>query len=157
VDTAHWTLGELKRRLEDQLGLGRGDDGTVFAVVSFGFRYGLPREADLVFDVRFLRNPHYVTDLRPLTGRDAAVAAYVEADRDFDRFWAALTALLDVVLDRQQGEGKSYLTLAVGCTGGRHRSVRVAERLGAWLTGRGARVTVRHRDLDPGPAAGTGR
>jgi UPF0042 nucleotide-binding protein len=150
VDTAHWTLGELKRRLEDQLGLGRGGEGVLIAVVSFGFRHGLPREADLVFDVRFLRNPHYVTALRPLTGRDPAVAAHVEGDPDFARFWSALTDLLDVVLARQQGEGKSYLTLAAGCTGGRHRSVLVAERLGSWLAARGARVAVRHRDLERG-------
>ncbi|WP_299438482.1 RNase adapter RapZ [uncultured Rhodospira sp.] len=148
VDTAHWTLGDLKRRLEDQLGLAPGTDTTLIAVVSFGFRHGLPREADLVFDVRFLRNPHYVTELRPLCGRDAPVAAYVDTDPDLDRFWSALTGLLEVVLRRQQGEGKSYLTLAIGCTGGRHRSVLLAERLGAWLQGRGERVTVRHRDLD---------
>lgn len=150
VDTAHWTLGELKRRLEDQLGLAAGTESTLIAVVSFGFRHGLPREADLVFDVRFLRNPHYVTALRPLTGRDADVAAYVEADPDFARFWSSLTDLLDVVLGRQQGEGKSYLTVAIGCTGGRHRSVLIAERLGDWLRARDGRVTVRHRDLDRG-------
>lgn len=148
VDTAHWTLGELKTRLEDQPGLGGAGEGLLIAVVSFGFRHGLPREADLVFDVRFLRNPHYETRLRPLTGRDPAVAAHVEADPDFARFWSALTALLDIVLARQEGEGKSYLTLAVGCTGGRHRSVLMAERLGAWLTARGERVSVRHRDLE---------
>lgn len=155
VDTAHWTLGDLKRRLEDQLGLSGGADGTVIAVMSFGFRHGLPREADLVFDVRFLRNPHYVSALRPLTGQDEPVAAHVAADPDFARFWTALTDLLAVVVDRQHGEGKSYLTLAVGCTGGRHRSVHVAERLKDWLAARGERVTVRHRDLSrrvPDPA-----
>jgi len=148
VDTAHWTLGELKQRLEDQLGLGHPSEGTLIAVVSFGFRYGLPREADLVFDVRFLRNPHYVPDLRPRTGRDPTVAAHVESDPDFDRFWLTLTDLLKVVLARQGGEGKSYLTLAVGCTGGRHRSVLISERLGAWLASDGHRVSVRHRDLE---------
>lgn len=150
VDTAHWTLGELKQRLEDHLGLAAGGEHTLINVVSFGFRHGLPREADLVFDVRFLRNPHYEPELRPMSGKDPGVASYVEADEDFPRFWDRLTGLLDVVLPRQHREGKSYLTLAVGCTGGRHRSVRVAERLGAWLRERGARATVRHRDLDRG-------
>ncbi|MQX35726.1 RNase adapter RapZ [Roseospira navarrensis] len=153
VDTAHATLGDLKRRLEDQLGLGTVSDGLQIAVVSFGFRHGLPREADLVFDARFLRNPHYVTDLRPLTGRDPAVGAHVEGDPDFGRFWSALVALLDVVLPRQGGEGKSYLTVAVGCTGGRHRSVLLAERLGVWLRDQGRRVSVRHRDLEAGTTA----
>ncbi|KAA5604790.1 RNase adapter RapZ [Roseospira marina] len=148
VDTAHQTLGDLKHRLEERLGLGRASEGLQIAAVSFGYRNGLPREADLVFDVRFLRNPHYVTELRPLTGRDAAVAAHVEGDPDFDRFWSALIGLLDVVLLRQGIEGKSYLTLAIGCTGGRHRSVLITERLGAWLAERGHRVSVRHRDLD---------
>jgi UPF0042 nucleotide-binding protein len=148
VDTAHWTLGELKTRLEDQLGLGGPAEGVQIAVVSFGFRHGLPREADLVFDVRFLRNPHYDPALRALTGRDPSVAAHVQADPDFARFWGALTGLLEIVLARQEGEGKSYLTLAVGCTGGRHRSVLMAEHLGVWLTARGERASVRHRDLD---------
>lgn len=154
VDTGHWTLGELKRRLEDQLGLGRGAEAMLISVVSFGFRHGLPREADLVFDVRFLRNPHYDEALRPLSGRDEPVARHVEADPDFDRFWTALTALLDVVLPRQQAEGKSYLTIAVGCTGGRHRSVLLAEKTSAWLAEhRGAAVSVRHRDLERGGPA----
>lgn len=150
VDTAHWTLGELKQRLEDHLGLAGGAEHTLVNVVSFGFRHGLPREADLVFDARFLRNPHYEPELRPLSGQDPGVAAYVEADEDFPRFWARLTGLLEVVLPRQHREGKSYLTLAVGCTGGRHRSVRVADRLGVWLNEHGVRATVRHRDLDRG-------
>jgi len=150
VDTAHWTLGDLKQRLEDHLGLAGGGDHMLINVVSFGFRHGLPREADLVFDVRFLRNPHYEPELRPLTGMDPGVAAYVESDEDFGRFWERLTGLLDVILPRQHREGKSYLTLAVGCTGGRHRSVRVAERLGEWLRSRNARATVRHRDLHRG-------
>ena len=105
--------------------------------MSFGFPKGLPRDADLVFDVRFLRNPHYVPALRPLTGRDPAVAAYVEADPDFAGFLARLTGLLDLLLPRFVAEGKKYLTIAIGCTGGRHRSVLVAERLAAHLPERG--------------------
>ena len=102
-------------------------------VQSFAFPRGLPRDADLVFDLRFLRNPHYDPALRPLTGRDPAVAAYVEADPDFPAFWGRLTGLLDPLLPRYVAEGKKYLTVALGCTGGRHRSVLVAERLAAHL------------------------
>jgi UPF0042 nucleotide-binding protein len=153
VDTAGWTLGDLKQRLEDQLGLGGGGggggDSLLISLVSFGFRHGLPREADLVFDARFLRNPHYDPDLRALTGRDEAVSRHVESDPDFARFWSAMTDLLEVVIPRQRDEGKSYLTIAVGCTGGRHRSVMLTERLAAWLARvGGVRATVRHRDLE---------
>lgn len=152
VDTAGWTLGDLKHRLEDQLGLGGGGgggDSLLISLVSFGFRHGLPREADLVFDARFLRNPHYDPDLRALTGRDEAVSRHVESDPDFARFWSAMTDLLGVVIPRQRDEGKSYLTIAVGCTGGRHRSVMLTERLAAWLARvGGVRATVRHRDLE---------
>jgi UPF0042 nucleotide-binding protein len=117
------------------------------AVVSFAYRKGLPREADLVFDMRFLRNPHYVEALRPLTGREAPVAAYIEADPDFAPFWARMTALIDPLLPRYAAEGKKYLTIAIGCTGGRHRSVLAAERLAHHLHGQGWRVDLIHREL----------
>jgi UPF0042 nucleotide-binding protein len=107
----------------------------------------LPREADLVFDARFLRNPHYEKALRPLSGRDRAVGSYLEDDPSFPGFFAALTGLLAPLLPRYEREGKSYLTLAIGCTGGRHRSVYVAERLAAWLRQQGHIVGLRHRDL----------
>ncbi len=115
--------------------------------MSFSYRYGLPREADLVFDVRFLANPHYRAPLRSLTGRDRDVGAYIEADPAYPPFFARLTDLLLPLLPGYEREGKSYLTLAVGCTGGRHRSVFVAERLAAWLAGQGRQVDLRHRDL----------
>jgi UPF0042 nucleotide-binding protein len=116
-------------------------------VMSFSYRYGLPREADLVFDVRFLANPYYLDHLRPLTGRDPPVGAHIEADPNFQRFYLDLTRLLLPLLPGFEREGKSYLTLAVGCTGGRHRSVFVAERLAAWLDQQGRAVVLRHRDL----------
>jgi len=119
-------------------------------VTSFAYRNGLPREADLVFDARFLANPHYVETLRPLTGRDEEVARHVAADPDFDAFFNSMTNLLAPLLPRFAAEGKSYLTIAVGCTGGRHRSVFVAERLAAWLRESGARVELRHRELEEG-------
>jgi UPF0042 nucleotide-binding protein len=116
-------------------------------VTSFSFRHGLPREADLVFDVRFLDNPYYDPALRPLTGLDPAVAAHVAADPSFPAFFDGLTGLLQPLLPRYDREGKSYLTIAIGCTGGRHRSVFVAEKLSRWLERQGQRVTLDHRDV----------
>ncbi|MCB2102877.1 MAG: RNase adapter RapZ [Rhodobacterales bacterium] len=147
IDTTGRTPGALKRILEGHFRPDAGADMTVF-VTSFSFRQGIPREADLVFDVRFLANPHYDPDLRPLTGRDVAVGDYVRKDPDFDRFLAGLTGLITPLLPRFEAEGKSYLTIAVGCTGGRHRSVFVAEQLAAALDGGGRRVQISHRDLD---------
>lgn len=106
-----------------------------------------------MLDVRFLRNPHYVAALRPLTGRDAEVGIFITADPDFLPFFERLCAWLQPLLTRYESEGKSYLTIALGCTGGRHRSVFVAERLGQWLSQQGRPVGVGHRDLDPRAAA----
>lgn len=145
IDSTDLAIGDLKRLMLGHFALGRRP-GLAIAVMSFSYRYGLPREADLVFDVRFLDNPHYDPALRPLTGRDAAVGAHIEADPAFAPFFKNLTDLLLPLLPGYEREGKSYLTLAVGCTGGRHRSVFVAERLAAWLAGHGRRVDLRHRD-----------
>lgn len=150
VDTTRLPAGGLKQMLETRYATAASPGMSVF-ITSFGFRNGLPREADLVFDVRFLRNPHYVPELKPLTGIDAAVAEYVAADPDYDSFFAHVTALLGPLLPRYEVEGKSYLTVAVGCTGGRHRSVFVAEQLGAWMRAQGRRATVRHRDTPVAP------
>ena len=116
--------------------------------MSFSFRRGLPREADLVFDARFLKNPHYEPKLKPLTGRDPAVAAFVATDPDYRPFVDRLQGLIGPLLPRFDAEGKSYLTIAVGCTGGRHRSVAVAEELADWLRDAGRSVTLSHRDAD---------
>ncbi len=150
VDTSDLPLPELRRLIERRF---RPDNapGLSVLVQSFAFPKGLPREADLVFDLRFLRNPHYVEALRPGTGLDPEVAAYVEADPDFPAFWQRLTGFLVPLLPRYVAEGKKYLTVAVGCTGGRHRSVLVAERLGDYLRRLGWRADVAHREL----AAGT--
>ena len=121
-----------------------------FTVTSFSYRGGLPREADLVFDARFLANPHYQPALRPLDGRDPRVAAYVAEDPAYAAFFEGLTAMLAPLLPRYEREGKSYLTIGIGCTGGRHRSVAVAERLAAWLAGLDRPVEVAHRDIAPG-------
>ncbi|MGP1257115.1 MAG: RNase adapter RapZ [Kiloniellales bacterium] len=144
VDTSNLAVADVRRLMTGHFGL--GTSGLAVFVTSFSFRQGLPREADLVLDVRFLRNPHYVEALRPLTGRDSQVAAYVTSDPVFASFFKNLTALIDPLLPRYEAEGKSYLTIAIGCTGGKHRSVAVAEKLGAWLTAQGRAVTVGHRD-----------
>jgi UPF0042 nucleotide-binding protein len=117
-------------------------------VTSFSYRTGLPRDADLVFDVRFLRNPHWDPELRIFTGRDQRVAAYIEGDPDFESFLDRLTGFIGPLLPRYRMEGKSYLTIAIGCTGGKHRSVYVAERLAAWLRTQDVRVGLSHRELD---------
>ncbi|MDD9876544.1 MAG: RNase adapter RapZ [Magnetovibrio sp.] len=147
VDTSAMNPGDMKILLESHF---RRDTepGMTTVITSFGFKNGAPRDADLVFDVRFLRNPHYVEELRPQTGRDPAVAAYVTEDEGFQPFLDNLTALLDPLMPRYAAEGKSYLTIAVGCTGGRHRSVVTCERLSQWMTARGHRVHLRHRDLE---------
>jgi len=150
VDTTDVPLPELRRRMEARF-RPEGAPGLSITVLSFGFPKGLPREADLVFDMRFLRNPHYVPALKPLTGRDPGVAEYVAEDQAFPGFWQNLTALLDPLLPRYVAEGKKYLTIALGCTGGRHRSVFVAEKLAAHLADtssiHGWRVELAHREL----------
>lgn len=147
VDTSMRTAAELRQVLGRHFDTSAAERMTIF-VTSFAYANGLPRDADLVFDVRFLRNPHYDLALRPLSGRDPRVAEHVAADPDFEAFFGRLTGLLAPLLPRFRQEGKSYLTIAVGCTGGRHRSVAVAERLVRWLEARGEPVTLDHRDLE---------
>jgi UPF0042 nucleotide-binding protein len=154
IDTSELALGIFRQILLDELAFDQRNRMTV-TVVSFGFRKGLPREADLVFDVRFLANPHYVAELRPKTGLDADVAAYVAADPEFEGFFGRMVGLIEPLLPRYEAEGKSYLTIALGCTGGKHRSVHTADRLASWLKSQGTPVTLRHRDI-PVPADGAG-
>lgn len=150
VDTSELPLPELRRLIERRF---RPENaaGLSIGIVSFGFPKGLPREADLVWDVRFLRNPHYDPALRPMTGRDAPIAAFVESDATFTPFWDRMTGMMELLLPRYVAEGKKYLTVAIGCTGGRHRSVLVAERLATHLASLGWRVDLIHRDLAPPP------
>ncbi len=148
VDTSETTPAALRRLIAGHFGAGTGTDpGPTVALVSFSYAAGLPREADLVFDVRFLRNPHYVPELSPLTGRDPPVGTYIEADPDFAGFLTQVCDLLLLLLPRYRQEGKSYVTIAVGCTGGRHRSVHVAERISEVLGEAGWRVAITHREL----------
>jgi len=145
IDTTLLSTNDLKRLIA---GLFPLDDyaGLTVTVMSFSYKKGLPREADLVFDVRFLANPHWVPELRPGTGRDPGVAAHVAADPAFPEFDERVTGLLTFLVPLYRREGKSYLTIAFGCTGGRHRSVFMAERVGRVLREGGHRVTVIHRD-----------
>ena len=154
IDTSNLSAAELKRLLTGHFALATG--GLRVFVTSFAYRHGIPRDADLIFDVRFLENPHYVPALQQLTGRDPAVAAHIERDPDLSPFLGGLWRLLQPLLPRYEQEGKTYLTIAIGCTGGRHRSVYVAERLAAQLGAEGLRVELAHRDLvHPGsPALG---
>jgi len=149
IDTSGTTLWDLKEQMTGRFGLGDSTELSI-NVTSFSYRLGLPREADLVFDVRFLVNPHYDAELRPLSGEDAAVGAFIAADTDFSGFLDRLNSILGVLLPRYEKEGKSYLTIAIGCTGGRHRSVYVARRLVELLENQGRKVTLHHRDVGNG-------
>jgi RNase adapter protein RapZ len=148
IDTSALTAADLKRVLTGHFALDA--HGMRIFVTSFAYRIGIPRDADLIFDVRFLDNPYYVDKLRTLTGHDPAVAAHIQRDVDFAPFFDRLWRLLRPLLPRYEIRGKTYLTIAIGCTGGRHRSVYVAERLASRLREAGWRVEIAHRDL-PSP------
>ena len=147
IDTSALTPHQFKQLLAGHFAIGRSA-GMRISVMSFSFRRGLPREADLVFDVRFLKNPHYDPKLKPLTGIDPEVAAFIASDPDYEPFMGRLEGMIGPLLPRFDAEGKSYLTVAIGCTGGRHRSVAIAERLAGWLRAAGRSVTLSHRDTD---------
>lgn len=149
VDTSLLSIHDLKRLLAGQYRIDNAAGLTIF-VTSFSYRHGVPREADLVFDARFLANPHWEAQLRPLTGKDVAVADYIHADPDFDGFMQRIIGFVLPLLPRYQQEGKSYLTIAIGCTGGRHRSVLVTEELATALAAHDYVVGIGHRDLDRG-------
>ena len=151
IDTSDLPLAQLRQQIDAYFGISAeapgGRQSLSISLISFAFPAGLPREAELVFDARFLRNPFYDTALRPKTGLDAAVASYVAADPDYATFIDRLTGLLDLLLPRFLQEGKKYATVAIGCTGGRHRSVTIVEQLASHLTEQGWRVTATHREL----------
>jgi UPF0042 nucleotide-binding protein len=148
VDTSGLTPHELRDRIREAFAESPPEAGLKVSLISFGFKYGAPRDADLVLDVRFLPNPHWVDTLRPLPGTDPEVRAYVEGQDQYAAFIERLEALLDVLVPGYVREGKAYLTIAVGCTGGRHRSVVVSDDLGRWFRDRGLPVAIEHRDLD---------
>lgn len=147
LDTSAFTVHELRARLTADLAADSAQRRLQVTLLSFGFKYGIPSNADLIFDCRFLPNPFFVDKLRPLDGRDPGVAHYVLRDGDAQRFLDHVVALLRFTIPRYEREGKTYLTVAVGCTGGRHRSVVIAEDVARVLGDEGASVRVEHRDL----------
>lgn len=147
IDTTVLAPGEFRRLMQELVQVKEGRSLLTVTVLSFSFRQGLPREADLVFDVRFLRNPYYDLSLRAFDGRTQGVAAYIQQDPDFGPFFANFKQLLAPLLPRYQEEGKSYLTIAFGCTGGKHRSVFLAEQTAAWLAENGWDAGIHHREL----------
>ena len=153
LDTSNLSVHDLRRIVAGQYRLNTESGLTVF-VSSFSFKQGIPREADLLFDVRFLANPYWEPALRPMTGQDEKVEVYIKKDKDYQSFMDHLAALLVPLLPRYQLEGKSYLTIAIGCTGGRHRSVFIAEQLATILAGSGYIVGIAHRDMDRPPGKG---
>ncbi len=147
IDTSDLTVHEFKDLLaRDYLEQGAKHHMTV-SLLTFGFKFGVPYEADLLFDSRFLRNPNFVEELKPLTGEDPRVQAHVLGDPDAAAFLAHLEALLNFLLPLYERERRSYLTIAIGCTGGRHRSVAIALRLRESFAKAGRDLTIRHRDL----------
>lgn len=156
LDTSNMNPHELRDELADVTSEKLGS-GTLVTVESFGFKHGLPTDADLVFDVRFLANPHYVPELKALTGSVPKVARYIHADPLTAPFLERVYGLLDFSLPEYVREGKAYLTVAIGCTGGRHRSVCIAEDVAAHLRGKCYRVAVHHRDTEREPPAGERR
>jgi UPF0042 nucleotide-binding protein len=154
IDTTAMTPHDLRGEMARQFGLQEAG-GLAVTLESFSYKRGTPREADMVMDVRFLRNPHWDPELRPRDGRDPAVRAFVEADPAYTPFLARLVDLLRFLLPAYRAEGKSYFGLGLGCTGGRHRSVVLVEALAKTLATDGWQVSIRHRDLEraPGDAA----
>ncbi|MEY4889515.1 MAG: hypothetical protein RIQ75_645 [Pseudomonadota bacterium] len=149
VDTTSSTTNDLKQEIRTRFS-DWGNAGMSLAILSFGFSRGLPRNADLVFDMRFLQNPYWVEELRHLTGRNAQVSDYVRSDPAYEDAVSRIEGLLLTLLPRYKAEGKAYVTIAFGCTGGRHRSVHVAERVAGHLASAGFTPTLSHRDVGDG-------
>lgn len=148
LDTSEWSIHEIRTHVYREFSGNPGDEpGMVVSLVSFGFKHGIPHGADLLFDVRFLPNPHFVPGLRAQTGQDAEVQDYLDQQPDFGELLDRLTDLLLYLLPRYRRENRSYLSVAVGCTGGRHRSVAICERLKVRLDQRGWPARLIHRDL----------
>jgi RNase adapter protein RapZ len=146
VDTSKFNVHELRAHLTERFRKKTSDKNIMVSCVSFGFKHGVPEDADLVFDVRFLPNPHFVPEFRPLTGRDPRVAKYIRSFPQTQEFINRISDLLVYLLPHYIREGKSYLTIGFGCTGGQHRSVMIAEDVGKHLRKAGYRLKVVHRD-----------
>lgn len=147
IDTSKFNVHELRAHVIDQFKQHASDKNILVSCVSFGFKHGVPEDADLVFDVRFLPNPHFVPEFRPLTGRHARVAKYIRSFPQTEEFIHRISELLVYLLPHYIHEGKSYLTIGLGCTGGQHRSVMIAEEIGKAMRKAGYRVKIVHRDM----------
>lgn len=150
IDTSSLSAHDLQQEIRKRYGR-EASDQTVLTILSFGFARGVPRNADLMFDMRYLRNPHWDRKLRPKTGLDPEVAAYIVQDPAYEESLREIEQLLLTLLPRYQAQGKSYVTIAFGCTGGRHRSVHVAERVARHLRQAGFSPTVLHRNMESAP------
>jgi len=148
IDTSNMTVHELRDRVVASFSSQSREERMNTTVLSFGYKHGLPLDADMVLDVRFLPNPYWIDELRPLPGTDKKIHDYVCSQKETEDFMARLENLLDALVPGFLHEGKRYLTIAIGCTGGRHRSVVLAETIGESLRRRGLPVVVRHRDLE---------
>ena len=148
IDTSNTSVHQLRDRIESEFATESDTTAMSVRVVSFGYKHGLPLDVDVVMDCRFLPNPHWVEELRPLTGRDPEVGAYIEAQAITEDFLRRLYDLLDLLMPAYEREGKSYLSIGIGCTGGQHRSVWVAGQLRAHLEEQGYHPRVSHRDVD---------
>ena len=147
IDTSKFNVHELRAYIHERFHEKSPERGILVSCVSFGFRQGVPEDADLVFDVRFLPNPHFVAEFRPLTGRHPRVAKYIRSFPQTREFVSRISDLLIYLLPHYIHEGKSYLTIAFGCTGGQHRSVMMAEQIRKNLTEAGYRAKITHRDI----------
>jgi RNase adapter protein RapZ len=147
LDTSDYTVHQLREYIREHYDVRAEAAPLVLSVMSFGYKYGVPSEADLVFDARFLPNPNFVPTLKPLTGNHAPVIRYMKRQRETARFLKKLQDFLSYVVPQYIKEGKTYLTVGIGCTGGRHRSVMIANAIAERLSEEGHKVQVRHRDL----------
>ena len=147
LDTSQFSVHELKAEVIRRFGLEAYTPQLLITIITFGFKYSLPYNLDLLFDVRFLPNPHFIDALRPLTGLDPEVIAYLKQQPEYDVFYGKLLDFVTYLVPGYQREMKSYLTIGIGCTGGKHRSVAVGERLGTDLESRGYAVEIVHRDF----------
>ena len=148
VDTSNLNIHELRERLTEQFSATQTPRPMSVAIRSFGFKHGTPRDVDLLFDVRFLPNPHWVPELRPLPGTDQRVADYVLTSEGAKEFLDRVDELLAFLIPRYRAEGKSYLSIGIGCTGGHHRSVAIAAELQKRISAHGVGVVVSHRDVE---------
>ena len=150
IDTSEYNVHQLKEQVIRTVRGEQGSSHFMVEIVSFGFRYGVPLDANLVMDVRFLPNPHFVPELRPHTGLEEPVSSFVIEKQETAAFLEHFCALLDMLLPAYRREGKSYLTVAIGCTGGRHRSVAITQEVARRLEGQGIKVRTNHRDIEKG-------